>query len=399
VIWLVVAVGLAMATFGATAGAALVTVSRSELTRAVARRLRGGTPSLAWLNQVDYYLTAASATTSLGVLLVGAVIPAILASAGAGTPRLVVVLALLAVPVVLVTAYLVPRWLTQPRAESVAERVTPLLRPWSRVLGLLLPARTATRPTDFRAIWREGAAVGLRADDEMAMVGGVMAFTVRPVREVMTPRTEIVAIEEHAPLADIRMVFAQSGYSRLPVFRGTLDEIVGMVHAFDLFKLKPGDPLPVRPVAVTPGSRTCGDLLLDMQRERRHLAVVLDEFGGTLGIATLEDLLEELVGEIFDEHDDGVRAPTTSGSPLIETDGNLSPEAVEEAFGVSLPSGRSSTVGGLLVEWAGRIPSSGERFTLHGLEFDVLQASPTRVERLLIRSGSVPAVPLQPGAP
>jgi len=359
VIWLVVAVGLAMATFGATAGAALVTVSRSELTRAVARRLRGGTPSLAWLNQVDYYLTAASATTSLGVLLVGAVIPAILASAGAGTPRLVVVLALLAVPVVLVTAYLVPRWLTQPRAESVAERVTPLLRPWSRVLGLLLPARTATRPTDFRAIWREGAAVGLRADDEMAMVGGVMAFTVRPVREVMTPRTEIVAIEEHAPLADIRMVFAQSGYSRLPVFRGTLDEIVGMVHAFDLFKLKPGDPLPVRPVAVTPGSRTCGDLLLDMQRERRHLAVVLDEFGGTLGIATLEDLLEELVGEIFDEHDDGVRAPTTSGSPLIETDGNLSPEAVEEAFGVSLPSGRSSTVGGLLVEWAGRIPSSG----------------------------------------
>ena len=96
-IWLVAAVGLAMAMFGATAGAALVTVSRAELTRAVGRRLRGATPSLAWLNQVDYHLTAASATTSLGVLLVGAVIPAILASAG-GTPRLVVILALLAVP-------------------------------------------------------------------------------------------------------------------------------------------------------------------------------------------------------------------------------------------------------------------------------------------------------------
>lgn len=396
-IWLLAVVGLAMAAFGATAGAALVTVSRAELTRAVARRLRGATPSLAWLNQIDYYLTAASATTSLGVLLVGAVIPAILASAGAGTPRLVVVLALLAVPIVLVTAYLVPRWLTRPRAESVAERVTPLLRPWSRVLGVLLPARTATRPTDFRAIWREGAAVGLRADDEMAMVGGVMAFSVRPVREVMTPRTEIVAIEEHSPLDDIRLVFAQSGYSRLPVFRGTLDEIVGMVHAFDLFKLQPGDPLPVRPVAVTPGSRSCGDLLLDMQRERRHLAVVLDEFGGTLGIATLEDLLEELVGEIFDEHDDGVRTTTTSGTALIETDGNLPLQAVEEAFGVTLPVGRSTTVAGLLVEWAGRIPNAGERFTLRGIEFDVLQASPTRVERLLIRSGTAPAVPLQPG--
>ena len=396
-IWLMVVIGVAVAAFGATAGAALVTVSRVELTRAVSRRLRGGAPSLSWLNQIDYYLTAASATTSLGVLLVGAVIPAILASAGAGTPRLIVVLALLAVPLVLITAYLVPRWLTHPRAESVAERVIPLLRPWSRVLGLLLPARVATRPTDFRAIWREGAAVGLRADDEMAMVGGVMAFSVRPVREVMTPRTEIVAIEENSPLEDIRLVFAQSGYSRLPVFRGTLDEIVGMVHAFDLFKLEPGDPLPVRSVAVTPGSRSCGDLLLDMQRERRHLAVVLDEFGGTLGIVTLEDLLEELVGEIFDEHDDAVRPDAAAGPALVETDGNLPREAVEERFGVVLPAGRSTTVAGLLVEWAGRIPITGERFTIGGLEFDVLQASPTRIERLVIRPDTAPAVSLRPG--
>ena len=145
------------------------------------------------------------------------------------------------------------------------------------------------------------------------LVGGVMAFSARPVREVMTPRTDIVAIEENAPLDEIRLVFAHSGYSRIPVFRETLDDIIGMLHAFDLFKLQPGDPLPVRPVAVTPASRSCGDLLLDMQRERRHLAVVLDEFGGTLGIATLEDLLEELVGEIFDEHDEEVQAAPGAG--------------------------------------------------------------------------------------
>ena len=115
-----------------------------------------------------------------------------------------------------------------------------------------------------------------------------------------------------------------SGYSRIPVFRETLDDIVGMLHAFDLFKLQPGDPLPIRPVAVTPASRSCGDLLLDMQRERRHLAVVLDEFGGTLGIATLEDLLEELVGEIFDEHDEEVRAAPGGAGAVFETDGNVS---------------------------------------------------------------------------
>jgi putative hemolysin len=392
VIWLLMAVGLLVAAFGATAGAALITVSRAELTRAVGRRLRGATPSLGWLAQVDADLTAASATTSLGVLLLGAALPGLLV--GSGTTRVVAILALVGAPLVLFAAYLVPRWLTQPRAQGVADRVLPILRPWSRVLGLLLPTRAVTRTTDLRSIWREGAAVGLRADDELILVGGVMAFSVRPVREVMTPRTDIVAIEEHAALEDIRQVFAHSGYSRIPVIRGTLDDIVGMLHAFDLFKLRPGDPLPVRPVAVTPASRTCGDLLLDMQRERRHFAVVIDEFGGTLGIATLEDLLEELVGEIFDEHDEEVRDQPSAGPAILETDGNVSPTAIEERFGVTLPAGRSSTVAGLLAEWAGRIPNAGERFLVRGLEFDVVQASPTRIERLLIRSGAAAPVAL-----
>ena len=134
-----------------------------------------------------------------------------------------------------------------------------------------------------------------------------------------------------------------------------------------------------------------------MLAKQQHLAVVLDEHGGTIGLVTLEDLLEELVGEIFDEHDDAVRTAVATGPALVETDGNLPREAVEERFGVSLPRGRSTTVAGLLVEWAGRIPNAGERFTLSGLEFDVLQASPTRIERLVIRPDSTPTVPLRPG--
>jgi putative hemolysin len=135
-----------------------------------------------------------------------------------------------------------------------------------------------------------------------------------------------------------------------------------------------------------------------MQRERRHLAVVLDEFGGTLGIATLEDLLEELVGEIFDEHDEVVRAEAPSGPTIFETDGNLPPEAVEERFGVTLPRGRSTTMAGLVVEWAGRIPSSGERFLLRDLEIDVIEASLTKIERLVIRSADTPALTLSGGS-
>jgi len=132
-IWIAVTLGVLVSAFGATAGAALITVSRAELTRAVGRRLRGTVPSLAWLSQVDYYLTAASATTSLGVLLVGAALPGMLT--GSGAPRLVVVVAFVAVPLILFGAYLVPRWLTQPRAETVADKVIPILRPWSRLLG------------------------------------------------------------------------------------------------------------------------------------------------------------------------------------------------------------------------------------------------------------------------
>jgi CBS domain containing-hemolysin-like protein len=228
------------------------------------------------------------------------------------------------------------------------------------------------------------------------MVGGVMTFTERPVRELMTPRTDIVAVSEDDTLGDISAVFAQSGYSRLPVYRGTLDEIVGMLHAFDLFKLKPGDPLPIRPVANAPASRTCGNLLLDMQRERRHLAVVLDEFGGTLGIVTFEDLLEQLVGEVFDEDEGTTAQAARSGPILFEADGALPIAAIEERFEQSLPSAETSTAGGLLAELAGRIPLAGERFLIRGLEFEVLQASPTRVERVLIRRGPPSPIVLAP---
>jgi CBS domain containing-hemolysin-like protein len=210
----------------------------------------------------------------------------------------------------------------------------------------------------------------------------------------MTPRTDLVAIPEDAALHDILQVFAQSGYSRIPVYRGTLDEIVGMLHAFDLFKLLPGDPLPVRPVAVAAPGRPAGELFLDMQRDRRHLAVVLDEFGGTLGLVSLEDLLEELVGEIYDEHDQEAARQAAGGSTVADLDGATPASDVAGLFAVTLPNAAASTIGGLLVERAGRIPSAGERFSIAGLEIDVVAASVTRVDRVLVRLGPVTAVPL-----
>jgi CBS domain containing-hemolysin-like protein len=392
-IWLVFSGGLLLAIFGAMAGTALVSLTRLELTRAVAGQLKGGTGSISWLAEMEEYLSVTATLTALGVVVVGAAIPALFT--GFTLATLALLLVLVAVPSVILAGYLIPRWLVRPRPVALRNFAVPLLRPVTRVVGLFLPARTVPGASELRAVWREGAAAGLAADDELIMVGGVMTFTERPVREMMTPRTNIVAVSEEDSLEDIAQVFAQSGYSRLPVYRGTLDEIVGMLHAFDLFKLQPGDPLPVRPVAVAPASRTCGDLLLDMQRERRHLAVVLDEFGGTLGIVTLEDLLEQLVGEIFDEHDHHP-AQDAAGPQVFEADGATPVAAIEERFEVALPSAMTSTVSGLLAELAGRIAQPGERFLVRGLEFDVLQASPTRVERVIIRRGPPAPIVLAP---
>ncbi|TFG46803.1 MAG: HlyC/CorC family transporter [Gemmatimonadales bacterium] len=392
-IWGVFALGLALTLLGSMAGAALVYVSRAELGRAVSRQLRGGSSALAWLSRIESILTAAAATTAFGVILLGATFPAVFARQGA--VLLAPLIALVAVPFVLFSGYLAPRWLTASRADRVTNLAMPLLEPWARVLSVLLPARRPSRATEFRTLWREGAAVGLRADEDLRTVGGVMAFASRPVREIMTPRTDLIAIPEDATLPDITQVFAHSGYSRIPVYRGTLDEIVGMLHAFDLFKLRPGDPLPVRPVAIAAPGRAAGELFLDMQRERRHLAVVLDEFGGTLGLISLEDLLEELVGEIYDEHDQvPVRLPVAGSAALADVDGSTPTAELALQFDMPLPKSGASTIGGLLAELAGRIPAAGERFVIGGLEVDVVTASATRVERLLVRPGPVALVPL-----
>lgn len=390
--WLVFGIGFLLAVFGAAASAALVSVGRIELTRAASRRLRGGPPPPPWLARIDQYLAAASATMSLGVIILGASFPVLFS--GVRFFIVATLIILVAVPLVLFSGYLLPRWLAQPRAEAIVRSVVPVLRPWAAIVAPLLPSRQGRRPPEIRSVIREGAAAGLENDEEMMMVAGVMSFSDRPVREIMTPRTDIVAIAEDADLADIRLTFATSGYTRIPVYRGTLDEIVGMLHAFDLFKLVPGAPLPVRPVTLAPASRRCGDLLLDMQRERRHLAVILDEFGGTLGLASFEDLLEELVGEIFDEHDEETAEMQAPAPGVFETDGAAAPSAIEERFGVNLVSSQATTISGLLVELAGRIPQSGERFMVQGLEIDVVQASPNRVERVLIRPGPVATVTL-----
>ncbi|MES2124377.1 MAG: hemolysin family protein [Gemmatimonadota bacterium] len=380
--WVLLLAGLAIAFVGSSGAAALVTTARAALAETISRRLRGGEESLDWVATTQRQVAASASATSLGIALVGASIPGIFGRML--LPQWALILALLVVPLTLLAGYLLPRWLTVPRATRAVELIGPAVRGWSALLTVVLPARGSDRADDVRALAREGRANGLDGD-ELVMVGGVITFAERPVREIMTPRTDVIAVPAEASHAEVVATFADSGYTRIPVYRGTLDDITGMIHAFDLFKQAPEAGLPVRPVSFAPMTRLAGDLLLDLQRDHRHLAVIVDEFGGTAGIVTFEDLLEGLVGEISDEDDLAAPALPAEAGSLLELDGSESPESVAQHFDVALPQRGASSIGGLLVELVGRIPVSGERFSLAGLEVDVVRATPTRVDRLLVR--------------
>ncbi len=214
-IGLALLVGLVLTVFGATVGAAQMSVSKRQLAQTLSRRLRGRGPSLDWLLEADDRLTIASSTTSLGVILLAMAVPGVI-----GSTFLVSLLgvAVVVMPVALAAGYLIPRWITEPRSEAVLKAVMPIFRPWSRVMRLVLPSRQHGRHRDLGPVVREAAAAGAD-DDELLLIGGVMSFTERQVRDVMTPRTEIVAVPEDAELADMRRVFLESGYSRIPVYR------------------------------------------------------------------------------------------------------------------------------------------------------------------------------------
>lgn len=231
----------------------------------------------------------------------------------------------------LTCAALFGRWIPRLAASrwphSFAPALTPILElsaklaaPLRVISGFLAraPESLESPNTPFREdvqkLLRDGESEGAGKPDELDIIGGVMHFGDTVLRDVMTPRTEIFAVDaSESPLDSARRA-AISGYSRIPVYRESLDEIIGMLHVFDLLS-SGGSVMPsLRDVAYAPASKPCSEMLFEMLRAQRHLAVVLDEFGDTAGIVTLEDMLEELVGEIRDEHDESPESTIQLGA-------------------------------------------------------------------------------------
>jgi CBS domain containing-hemolysin-like protein len=239
-------------------------------------------------------------------------------------------------------------------------------------------------------------------EEERALLINVLSFGELRVADVMVPRADIIAAERGVPLEELIRIMREAGHTRIPIFRETLDDVVGMVHIKDLLVYW-GDGRPfdiddiLRPVLSVPPSMPVRDLLLEMRAARIHMAVVVDEFGGTDGLATIEDLVEEIVGEIQDEHDKIRPARIVeSADGTFEADARVPIEAAGERLGVSLlpeeREGEVDTLGGLVVSLAGRVPARGE-LIVHpaGLTFEVLEADARRVKRLKI--GNLPPRP------
>lgn len=244
---------------------------------------------------------------------------------------------------------------------------------------------------ELRLLLEQGREGGMIEESEHELLENVFEFREKIVKEVMIPRTEIVALDASDPADEMARMVIEEGYTRMPVYQDSLDEIIGVVYSKDLITLKEHSDLIIlndllRPVYFIPETQLISDLLREFQRRKIHLAIVVDEFGGTAGIVTLEDVLEELVGEIQDEYDDEPIDLEMVEDGIYIVNASLSvADANDLIEGFILPEGEDYTsVGGLVTKWFGRIPSENEECERDSVRMTVLKTSNNRIVQVKI---------------
>jgi len=231
----------------------------------------------------------------------------------------------------------------------------------------------------------------LMEGDGRRLLQSIVDFSDTLAREVMTPRPDIVAISHDASVAQLRALFREQEYSRIPVYKENLDNILGIVFVKDLIRLTDDrSPLEsveslLRPVTFVPETKRVSDLLKEFQRKQVQLAIVVDEYGGTAGLATLEDLLEEIVGEIRDEYDVEAEPVVDEGQGTFVFSGKANFDEVRDRLHVEIEPEGFETVGGYVLTRVGRVPAAGETFELDGLVVEVVEAERRRIHRVKMR--------------
>ncbi|TAK30000.1 MAG: HlyC/CorC family transporter [Chloroflexota bacterium] len=344
---------------------------------------------------------AVSAAVYVSDMLATVPIPIV---AGAAGPLGLAIVTVAVAFVTLVIGELVPKNLAVTYSERVALAVAWPIDLISRVMSPFIVVVTASTDAilfllgsreraqipevteeEIRSIIEAGEEEGVVEPLERRMIQGVFDFTETRVHEVMTPRTDVIAIETTASVQDALRAFVDTGHSRMPVYRDSLDDIVGVLYAKDLLKSL---GLPerdrhvldlVRPAMFVPESKMVSELLVEFQRSKTHMAIVVDEYGGTGGIVTLEDLLEEIVGEIHDEYDVVEKRIELIEPNQALVNGKVTVDELNEALDLDLQAEGVDTVGGLILSYLGRFPTPNEEVRINGAVMTVLSVHGRRI--------------------
>ncbi len=312
----------------------------------------------------------------------------------------------------------IPRLIVQNGPVRVFLAMLPIVKPYYKLVSLLIwpiehAIQTFRRPTsddagldepsidetmsDIQAFIDVGEEEGIIAEAEGMMIQSIVELGDTSVREIMTPRTQIVAIKSDATVADARDLIVTCKFSRLPVFSEQIDNVEGVLYVRDLIvawaNAQEGEPVTsiMRPAYFVPETKAVGDLLEEMRKSKVQIGIVIDEYGAVAGLITIEDLLEEIVGEIEDED---VQASTedivqeAAGSVLVK--GSTEIRKVELEFGVELEADDFTTVAGLIINELGHLPSRGERLEFRGIGFEVVEADSRRVNLVRLRTLAPP---------
>ncbi len=314
----------------------------------------------------------------------------------------------------LVSTYFVPMflyrrtsgiWMTKllPAIKLVAVCAAPLaalVRMFQSVLDIDKDVRGETAPADsvenIEALITAGAEEGILEEEDRKLIHSVVAFGDKSVREVMTPRPAIVAISVDKSLEDLRQLVIHEQYSRVPVYQDSIDNVIGFVHVRDMFELdeehRQSKRLKelMRPVPLVPETKPVTDLLREMQHDGSHMVIVVDEYGNTAGLSTMEDLVEEILGEIRDEHEPD-RDVRQEGDHVFVAPGSLDLDRLQDLLNFRPASdAESTTVGGLVTEWLGHVPQVGEAVERGGIRVEVLAGNERRVDQVRISRVQTP---------
>ncbi len=357
------------------------------------------------------FFTAATAAVSLAEPLYGLMVMLSLPiSPQAGRSLVVTVITIVLAFVMLILGELVPKTLALQHAERVSLAV---VRPIAFLARLFAPAVSLlTHVTDFlvaplggkgksslpfitpeeiKTMVDAGQEGGVIETTEKEMIYSIFAMGETPVREVMVPRIDIFALAVETPLPEVIAASVRTSHTRIPVYEGTRDNVIGLVHTKDLLKCSL-ESCPIgglrdilRPIHFVPESKKVDDLLREMQARKMHMVIVVDEYGGTAGLVTIEDLLEEIVGEIRDEYDDKEESLVQSlGDGEAVFEGITSLDDVNETLGLDLQAEDVDSIGGYVYSQLGRIPVPGDTVTVEGAALTVVATTGRRIKKVKV---------------